>query len=109
MSIRAYIIKRKKVESDKNDCDKFIVYRERTELFNVWKTTHLIDLFRWFGYDGSNEDCVGDFELTDEQFEMFMEDYEENTKNWTEYDLEVLEKIKKFFANGNWLLQLECF
>lgn len=110
MSVRAYLIERVRVDSDKEGYDKTILYRSQTPFFNVWKTNNLIDIFRWFGYDGSNEDCVGNFELTDEGFEDFMNDYEENTKNWSEYDLSVLEKIKNYFEKGDsWLLELECF
>lgn len=109
MSVRAYICERSKVKSDKEDYDKFIIYREKEPFFNVWRTTNLIDLFRYFGYDGSNEDCVGDFELTDEQFEDFMNDFEENTKNWSDYDLEIVYKIKEYFENDRWLLELECY
>lgn len=59
---------------------------------------------RWF-----NDDCSGTVELTDEQFEDFMEEFEENTKKWSDYDLEILKKIKTYFDNGNWLLQLNLY
>ena len=109
MSIRAYLIERNEIDSDKEGYQKFELYRKKEPFFNVWHSNELIDIFRWYGYDGSNEDCVGDFELTDEQFEDFMKDLEENTKNWSDYDLEILEKIKEYFNEGHWLLQLEAF
>ena len=106
MSIRAYLVEKNEVDSDRDDYYKYEVYRHKDELFNMWKTTHLINLFQWYGYDGLNEDCSGEVELTDEEFEDFMNEFEENTKNWSDYDLEVLSKIKEYFDKGNWLLQL---
>lgn len=109
MSVRAYLIERNEVDCNRPGFQKFEIYRDCTPFFNIWRSNNLIDIFRYFGYDGSNEDCVGDFELTDDQFECFMEDFEENTKNWSEYDLEIVKKIKKYFDEGNWLLQLEAY
>ena len=109
MSIRAYLIERKRVDSDKENYDKIVTYRHRTPFFNVWRTTNLIDIFQLYGFDGTNNDCIGEFELSDDQFEEFLKDFDDNTRRWSEYDFEILEKIKNYFNEGHWLLTLETY
>lgn len=109
MSIRAYIFDENEVDSDKEGFKKYEVYQETEPLFNLWKTTHILDLFRYFGFDGTNEDCVGELEIMDEQLEEFLENKKENTKNWSDYDLETLEKIINYFKDGYWILRLRCY
>ena len=109
MSVRAYIFEEKQVKSDKNDCYKYEIYQEKDPMFNVWRQTHLLDLFFAFGFDGTNNDCVGELELTDEGLEEFLKDKEKNTKHWTDYDLEILDKIIDYFKDNNWILRLRTY
>ena len=109
MSVRAYLFKKNEVDSEDENYRKYEIYEEKEPFCNMWKTTHLLQLFQWYGYDGLNDDCNGTMELTDEQFENFMEEFEENTKKWSDYDLEILKKIKAYFDDGNWLLQLNLY
>lgn len=108
MSIRAYIFTRKEIESDKEGFRKYEIYEDTDEFFNLTHTTYIIDLFRYFGYDSTNNDLIGQLELTIEGLEDFLNDSEENTKNWTDYDMEVLHKIIKYFEIND-ILNLECY
>lgn len=110
MSIRAYLSERNEIDSDRENFSKYITYIEREPFFNLWKQDKLFeDLFMYYGFDGTNNDCVGQLELTDEQFEEFWNNKHKYLNKWSGYDLEILDKIKKYFDDGNWLLQLECY
>lgn len=109
MSIRAYICERNQVDSERDDSWKYEEYILKECLFNLWRNPNIFDLFINFGFDGTNGDCVGQLELTDEQFEDFVKNKKENTKQWNNSDLQILKKIERYFKEGNWLLQLECF
>lgn len=108
MSIRAYLFTRKQIKSDKEGFKKYEIYEATNEFFNLTHTTFLINLFKIFGYDNTNHDLIGQLELTIEGLEDFLHESAEITKNWTDYDMEVLHKIIKYFENND-ILNLECY
>lgn len=110
MSVRAYLYERNEIDSDIEGFKKYITYIEQEPFFNLWGQDRLFeDLFVNYGFDGTNNDCVGQLELTDEQFAEFCNNKNRYLNKWSDYDLEILNKIKKYFDEGNWLLQLECY
>ena len=106
MSIRAYIITRTEQGYD----EKYrytLVAQEKEPLFNVWHHTEVFDLIRTYGFDGTNDDSVGEIEIDDEMWDEVKE--EEDFSKFSDEEIKILQKIDSYFKEGNEYLTLLCY
>ena len=101
----AYLMFRDEVDSDNDGYRKYVEYISKEVFFNTYDMKKLFNLFQFYGWDSTTDEMLGYVEINDGQFSNFLENYNE-LDSWNAYDLEILEKIKKYFNDGNWLLQL---
>ncbi len=115
MSVRAYIIRTKKIwiNEDKgffqynNDGENLTRYIHEDEEYaiNVWHQEDLIEKMCDYGAEKFvNQDLLGQIEMGKDDFlSMYeMEDFEGD-------DLESVEVIKEYFNQGNLWLVLKCY
>lgn len=106
MSIRAYIIKR--IDQGYDDNYSYtLIAQERVPLFNVWHHSNIFDLITSYGFDGTNDDCVGEIEIDCEMWDEVKN--EENFSKFTSEEIDILQKIDTYFKGGNEFLTLECY
>lgn len=117
MSIRAYITREKniwvdevnKTYYDNNDGDGLIKYTH-TDLecvINIWRQDRLIEeMLNYGAEDYTNDDFVGDIEMSKEDFETMVE---HSNMSFTADDLESIKIIKKYFEEGDDWLILTCY
>lgn len=111
MSIRAYLI----TETDEKiiDCKKY-VYEKEELFFNVWHESRVFDIIAHYGFDGTNDDCVGELEIHWEEWDGFKENYKENVAEGHDYgfsknEKEVLQRIDALFKEGHEFLRFKLW
>lgn len=122
MSVRAYIIREKNIwvnetnmtfQYDNNGPDDLVKYTHTDEEYciNIWHQDKLIDLLIEYGAeDYTNQDLIGEIEMGKNDFESFCENYvETGLGELTNEDLESIDLIKAYFAEGNEWLIFKCY
>lgn len=112
MSIRAYLI----TETDEKIIDgKKYVYEKEELFFNVWHESRVFDVIAQYGFDGTNDDCVGELEIDWEEWNKFKEDHKENIRKkrydyiFSKTEENVLQKIDELFKEGHKLLRFKLY
>ena len=115
MSVRAYITRETVVYIDDNDtvyrkapegiATKKFIHTDEEFCINVWHQDHLIQLILDYGGDDyTNDDWVGEIEIGLDDFDALYDN-----ESFEGDDLESIEKIRKYFDEGNWYLTLNCW
>ena len=116
MSVRAYITRRKTIWVNEdagffqynNNGENLTKYVHESEEYclNIWHQDELLEeLFKWGAEDYTNHDFAGHIEIGLDDFEAFYE----NTYWEDLVDIESIDKIKKYFDEGNYWLVLNCY
>lgn len=116
MSVRAYIVREEVIWVDKvnmtfqynNDGENLERFTHSNEefCFNFWRQSDFADIIRRnCCYDGTNDESSGTMEMEIEDFEEMLS--ENDFTN--EEDLKSIEKMKKYFNEGYYLLTFNCY
>ncbi len=115
MSVRAYIVREDDIYVDENNkvykrapedvSTKKYTHKDQEYCFSCWSQDHIRQLILDYGgNDYTNIDCVGEIEIGLDDFDaLYDNEYFEGE------DLESIEKIRKYFDEGNWYLTLNCW
>lgn len=116
MSVRAYIVREKMIwvnedagffqyDNNGENLTKY-VHKDQEYCFSCWSQNHIRQLILDYGGDDyTNCDSVGEIEIS---IDDFKELYENESFDDPE-DQESIEKIKKYFDEGNYYLTLNCW
>lgn len=107
MSIRAYLI----TETDEKIIDgKMYIYEKEELFFNVWHEPRVFDVIAQYGFDGTNDDCLGELEIDWEDWDEFKESVTEgHDYDFTKREKEVLQKIDTLFKEGHEFLRFKLY
>lgn len=113
MSVKAYITREKKIwvnedrgffqyNNDGENLTKY-VHTEYEYCFDIWHQDRLLDLmFDYGAEDYSNQDFISEIEMGKEDFKSMLEN---ERGEWSQEDLDSLDKIIKYFKEGHdWLI-----
>lgn len=113
MSVRAYIKEEQNIEY-KNGY-KEITYRENLiELFNIWHNPEIFEVLCEYGFDGTNQDSVGEIEIDSEQWEELKETEKIfispkfTEKKYGKESVKIFKKIDSYLKENEYLL-LNCY
>lgn len=116
MSIRAYIKREKKIwvnedrgffqyNNDGENLTKY-VHTDHEYCFNIWYQDGLLAMmFKHGAEDYTNQDFIGEVEMSKEDFESMLEG---ERREWSQKDWDSLEKIIKYFEEGHDWITLTC-
>ena len=117
MSIRAYITREKMIwvneeagffqyNNDGENLTKY-VHTDHEYCFNIWHQNRLLVLmFNYGAEDYTNQDFIGEVEMSKEDFESMLEN---ERRDWPQEDWDSLEKIIKYFEEGHEWITLTCY
>ncbi len=75
---------------------------EKTPTFNITHHENIFKIFQEYGVDCTNEDCIGQIEIDNLDFENYMDEFD-----FTDEERNILKKIKKDLIIDNYL-SFEC-
>lgn len=119
MSVRAYISRENIIWLDENGTVytkypnnsnhklKEYIHTDKTFCFNLWSQSKVLDELMKFGASSyTNDDWVGEIEITEEDFNEFYL----NNECTEEDDINSIEMMKQYFLEdeNNWCLTLIC-
>ena len=117
MSIRAYITRKKLIwvnedagffqyNNDGENLTKY-VHTDHEYCFNIWHQNRLLALmFNYGAEDYTNQDFIGEVEMSKEDFESMLES---EKRELSQQDWDSLEKIIKYFEEGHEWITLTCY
>lgn len=115
--MKAYITREKKIwvnedrgffqyNNDGENLTKY-VHTEYEYCFNIWHQDRLLDLmFDYGAKDYSNQDFISEIEMGKENFKSMLEN---ERGEWSQEDLDSLDKIVKYFEEGHKWITLTCY
>ena len=116
MSIVAYIVREDIIYVDENKniykeapesvATKKYIHKDEELCFSCWSQDHIRRLILDYGGDDyTNYDCIGEIVIGLDDFEAL---YDNESFDNPE-DEESIEKMKRYFDEGNYLLTLSCW
>lgn len=116
MSVRAYIVRKEVIYVDENNNiyekapegvpTKEYIHKDQEYCFSCWSQDHIRQLILDYGGDDyTNCDCVGELEIGLDDFDALYDNESFDDPD----DKESIDKMRKYFDEGNWYLTLNCW